>query len=206
MRNKYKGDDIQGRLGNTVIRYKNHPYFCQVEHTTLCLYDMHTGSLSARVEPDDPFIDISSVPLGFVNIEHPDYKLAVYLKREGRRQFKQGVELSHLTQLPLRNGTGQLHWSHLKCKGLVDCVVGNYPSFDQALLMISKRGFHSVALSKDVAVKREGDTLKVYVKTDEVGFMKLGTSRVIMPKIDNSYINICYLNEIKGWEVTEGVK
>jgi len=206
VRNKYKGDDIQGRLGNTVIRYKDHPYFCVVEHTTLCLYDMHSGSLSVRVEPDDPFIDISSVPLGYVNIDQSDYKLAVYLKREGRRQFKQGVELGHLTQTPLRNGMGQLHWQHLKCKGLVDCILGKYPSFEQAVNNISKRGYHSVALSNNVAIKRENDTLKVFVKTDEVGFIKLGTNRLVMPKIDNSYVNICYLNEIKGWEITEGVK
>lgn len=207
MRNKYNGDDLKARLGGTVLRYKNVPYMCEVEGQNLSLYNLENGTLQARIEPDDPFLDISSLTLGFMNLEHPDYKMAVYLKREPFRQYRQGVDLSRLTQTILRNGlSGPIHWKYLQCKGLLDCVLERYPSFSEAVEKITKKGFYSVALSKNVAVKREGELLKVFVKTDEVGYIRMGDKKVILPKTDQSGIHAFFLSQVYGWIVTEGNK
>lgn len=203
MRQKYKGDDIKSRLDNTVIRYKNHPYFCSVEGTILGLHGLAGEGLIVRVDPDDPFIDISSLTLGYVNLDG-DLKCAVYLKREANRQYKQGVDLGRLTQFVLKGSGQAVNALYFRCKGLVDCVLDKYPTLDQATMMISKKGYTSVALSRNVAVKREDDLLKVYVKTDEVGYIKMGTTRLVVPKVESSFVNNYFLREITGWDLVEG--
>lgn len=207
MRNKYNGDDLKARLGGTILRYKNIPYMCEVEGQNLSLYNLETGSLQVRIEPDDQNLDISSLTLGFINIEHPDYKMAVYLKREPFRQYRQGVDLSRLTQVVLRDKlTSPIHFKYLQCKGLLDCVLDRYPSFIEAMEKITRKGFYSVALSKNVAIKREGELLKVFVKSDEVGYIRMGDKKVILPKTDQSGIHAFFLSQVYGWIVTEGIK
>lgn len=203
MRNKYRGKDIRDRLGGTIVRHKGHPYLCEADDDgSVALYSLEGLGLIARIDPiDNEELDISSLTLGYVNIDHPDYKLAVYLKREPTRQFKQCVEVSRLSQVPLKNGLSNIHHKIILGKGLVDCVLNRYPTFDQAMMMITKRGFASVAISKDIAIKRETDLLKVYLKTDEVGYMKLGTKKLIIPETNISYYASLFLSEIKDWEI-----
>lgn len=202
MRNKYVGDDIRSRLSGTVIRYKRRPFFCEVDDSCLMLYSLVDHSLQARVQPDDEFIDISSLPLGYINIDHPDYKSAIYLMREPFRQYKQGVDLSRLAQFPL--GTGVVHWKYLQSAGLVNCVLGEYPTYDEAVERITKEQYRSVAIDRDIALKREKDTLNVYLKNLEVGHIKLGSDTVVIHKNGMTSFAKDILEEIKGWKVIGG--
>jgi hypothetical protein len=209
MRNKYKGEDVKARLGSTVIRWKNHPYFCEVDGGGLIhLFNLDgMSTVVAQIEPDDPDLDISSLTLGYVNIGHPDYKCAIYLKREAYRQYKQGVDLGKLTQVVLRQGWGPIGWQHLRCKSLVDCVMGNYPSYQEAVDLITKMKHYSVAVSRDVALKKEGEQLKVFLKDTEVGYVNLkDRTKVYVPDTDTSMFAVFFLSEIKGWEIIEGIE
>ncbi|QIG73028.1 hypothetical protein EVB99_037 [Rhizobium phage RHph_N3_19] len=207
MRQKYKGDDIKGRLHNTIIRYKEHPYMCNTEGTVIGLHDISSGNLVLQVDSDDENLDISSINIGFVNIYSPDLKLCVYLKREPLRQFKQGIVLELLTQKVLRAGSGGLSKSALMCRGFVDAVLGRFPTYNEALKMITKDSWHSVALSRDIAIKRENELLKVYIKDTEVGYIRLSeTNKLIVPKNAQSYYHVLLLEDIRGWSVVEGNK
>lgn len=168
MRNKYKGDDLRGRLENTILRYNKVPYLCGVNGETLELLDIVTGELVHRIEPDDFLLDISSVPLGYMNSSH--YKCAIYLKRHPYRKFKQGVVLELLTSSPLIQSPKKFNASpsRLRCAGLVRSITGNFPNLAEAIKLITS-GAVSVALSRDVAILRDAAEIKVFIKEDEVG-------------------------------------
>ena len=209
MRQKYKGEDIRARLHGTILRYKGVPYLADVDAAGMVgMIDVATGNLITRVYGDDEGIDISSINIGFVNIIDPDYKCAVYLKREPLRRFKQPIELDFLTQKVLRQGMTSIPKNKLMSAGFVDAVLGKFPPLEEAINLITKRGWHSVGLSRDIAVKREADNLKVYLKDTEVGFMKIGDKdrKLLVPTSDVSYYHCTYLNDIKGWTVIEGIK
>lgn len=203
MRNKYKGDDIRSRLHGTIIRYKEVPYLADVDSTgTIGLLDLVKGDLILRVEPDDPFIDISSIPLGYLNFTNSKHKTAVYLKREPLRRYKQGVEVGYLTQKAL-NEEGAVSIKSLSCQGLIDCVLNKYPKLDEALSMITKDSWSSVALSRDIAIYRKGPDIMVFIKDEEVGSFRLGTNKVRIQKSTLSFVNKQILEKINGWEVIE---
>ena len=207
MRQKYKGKDVIDRLHNTIIRYKNHPYLCTVDSSgVICLNDITNGNLSHKVSPEDEDLDISSINIGYVNIADPDYRMAVYLKREPARRFKQGIEFERLTQKTLKPGMSHISPNKLHCRGFVDAVLGSFPSLQKALVDITKNGWASVAVSRDIAIMRDKELLKVYLKDDEVGFMRLGTLEVNVPKTELSWYHAFLLESIKEWKVTEGIK
>lgn len=203
MRQRYKGEDVKGRLHNTIIRYKDYPYMCDVSSAGLIgLHDISSGNLIANVESEDPELDISSINIGFVNLIAPENKFCVYLKREPLRQFKQGIVLELLSQKVLRDKTDSVAKGALMSRGFVDAVLGRFPTYDEGLDMITKKGWTSVALSRDIAIKREEDLLKVYIKDTEVGYIRLSdTKNVIVPKGSQSYYHVLLLEDIKGWSV-----
>jgi hypothetical protein len=87
-------------------------------------------------------------------------------------------------------------------RGFIDAVLGRFPTYQEALDMITKKGWSSVALSRDIAVKREDDLLKVYIKDTEVGYIRLSdTKTVVVPKGTQSYYHVLLLEDIKGWSV-----
>jgi len=209
MRQKYKGEDIKARLHNTIIRYKDEPYLADVDSAgTIGLNDLASGTCIGRVSADDELLDISSISIGYVNIIHPDYKLAVYLKREPYRKFKQGIEFPSLTQKALRDNISGVSHHILHSKQFVDAVHGKFPSYKDAFDLLTKKSFHSVAVSRDIALKKERDVLKVYLKDTEVGFIRLtgDHNKVYVPKSEQSYYYILLLDGIKDWTIIEGVK
>lgn len=207
MRQKYKGADVKARLNNTIIRYKNFPYLAEVnESGVISLRDITTRNLVATVDSDDQDLDISSIPLGYVNVLEKGLKLAVYLRREPLRRFKQGVEIETLSQKPLKDGVSIVPAGVLYSTGLVDAIIGRYPDLDSAISMTTKNGWSSVALSRDVALKYNGGSLNIYIKDSEVGYLKLGTKLAVVPKTDTSNISAYILSAFKFWEVKEGLK
>ena len=159
-----------------------------------------------RVVHDDPELDISSLDLGYVNIQNP-VACAVYLARTGARRYKQGIDLNALSYAVLVppglsfGVSGEMMF----CQGFLDAYEGKYPSLKEAIKLIGA-GARSVALSTDVAVMRDKDLFKVFIKGDEVGWMKAGTTIVNVPKTDTSWLSTYFLERIEGWKIVEGVK
>lgn len=207
MRNKYRGPDIKARLGSTVIRYKGVPYWCEVPDIDLVLIDMVDRSTKARVDADDPDVDISSLTLGYVNTPHP-YNCAIYLARNPLRMYKQGVDLSRLTYTPLVEDKDKfaVDYNRMFCQGFVDSINNVFPTLNEAIKILTTSKVKSVAVSKDIGLLKQVDMLKVYLKGLEVGWMKLGSNKVFVPKTETSWLTIYTLEMIKGWEIIEGVK
>lgn len=207
MRNKYRGQDIRARLENTIIRYNGKPYLCGCEGETIVLYDIISKAVMHKKNPDDPGLDVSSIDLGYVNILVPR-ECAVYLIRNPVRQYRQGVDLRALEYdalTPPKYRFGVDH-GYMNCQGFLDSYEGKFPSFKKAIKNLEE-GALSVALSKDVAILKDADgVLKVYFKQQEVGWIRPGTNKVLLPKTETSWITLFNLNMIEGWEVIEGVK
>ena len=208
MRNKYKGQDIRARLGNTLIRYKGLPVICQTDGdgTTLTLFQIRDGQVVAQVDPDDQNIDISSMTLGYVNTGDP-YKCATYVKRLPRRMYKQGIDLSYLQFDPLSTKFGSIDHGRLMNEVFENSLCDKFPSFARAMESITKGSHESVALSKEVAVFRTGNTLKFYIKGYESGFSNMKSPKdVTIPKNEVSWINSYILSQIDGIKVVEGLE
>lgn len=207
MRNKYTGQDIRARLENTIIRYNGKPYICGCEGEIIVLYDVISKAIMHRKEPDDPGLDVSSIDLGYMNLEIPR-KCAVYLRRNPLRQYRQGVDLRNLEYevLTLPKHRFGISYEYMNCQGFLDSYEGKFPSFKKATAMLLVEGWFSAALSKDVAILRDGDVFKVSFKGGEVGWGKLGSNHVLVPKTEVSWVTVFNLNLIDGWEITEGVK
>lgn len=205
MRNKYVGEDVRQRLGGTVIRYRNIPYYCTVEGRHILLENIVTRHLEHTINFDDPELDISSLDLGYINIVNP-VACAVHASRIGQRRYKQGVDLRALSYdvLTLPSEKFALNADYMFCQGFVDAYQGKYPSVSDALKMVSKT-HRSVALSNDVAILRDKDIIKVYVKTEEIGWMKAGINTVNIPKSETSWMYQYYLEKLDGWKIVEGV-
>lgn len=210
MRNKYKGVDVKNRLSNTIIRWRGIPVICKTtdDGTILSLFDMRTrNTLIANVDPDDPNIDISSINLGYVQFPAP-YNCAVYVRRQPRRIYKQGVDPSHLTYTPLsiRYGNGDADYAMMYTESVFDSLTGKFPTVKNAIDMITKAKVESVALSLDVGLIRNKDTFKFYIKGVEVGFAKASEPNVvIIPKNEVSWVHTLILSEIKGLVIKEGM-
>jgi hypothetical protein len=205
MRQRYKGEDVKSRLHHTIIRYKGVPYLAEVmPEGIIGLRNIVTGNLDLNVASDDELIDISSISIGYVNVADEN-RCAVYLKRDPLRRYKQGVEIDYLRQMPLRKGSSQINRNSILMHGFVDAVANRFPSYLDAIKkMTSKDSWHSVALSRDIAIQRDVDIFKVFVKDKEVGYMKAGSHIVNVVKDDVSYCYTHILKTIHGWEVTEG--
>lgn len=208
MRNKWRGADIRARLGSSVIRYQGHPYFCEVEGEQIVLMDMVTRQTVHRKLPDDPGLDVSSLDLGYVNLEVPG-RMAVYLERTPARRYRQGVDLNALRYTPLTTSGRRMgvEGSHMWCKGFIDSHQGIFPRFNQAIDLLSSGKAASVALSKQVAILRDGDIYKVFLQHEEAGWIRSGEKIVRVPKGDLSWVTIQALESVsKEWIIQEGVK
>ena len=205
MRNKYRGADIRARLGGTIIRYKGEARYCEVEGETVCLHDIVNKNLVARVTPDDPLLDISSLTLGYYNIRDK----AVYAMRNPYRRYKQGVDFYSLTYLvPSGTPLTRFEADHMWCQGFVDGFNGIYPNLRDALTMIRKKTWTSVAISQDVAIANDGKNLKIYIKGEEEGWLRVEGETItgIIPKSDTSWILRMLLEYAsRQWTVSEGV-
>jgi hypothetical protein len=172
MRNKYMGADLQARLHGTVIRYRGNPFFCVVDGPDVVLRTLKDDRVYARVPPDDKDLDISSVPLGFVN--HSKLKFAVHIRREPVRRYKQGVDPQSMTYTPLSN-KHMVGGEIFRDPGFQENTLNQFPDFKQALRSLTAGGWESVALARDIALYINSGTIKVYVTTDEIGFIRLAS-------------------------------
>ena len=208
MRNKYVGKDIADRLHGTVIRYKENPFLCLVEGNDIVLKTLVGDRIYARVSSDDPDLDISSLPLGYVN--HSVTKSAVYIKRNPLRRYKQGVDPGVMQYMLLPGAARGVGHEVFHDKGFTENVADVYPTFSKALSLLTKKdGYTSIALSRDVAISREGGVIKVWITMDEVGYITLTSgsenNRCTIIKTDVSWIIRTKLEKV-GISVNEGIR
>lgn len=203
MRNKYRGEDLRARLDQTYVRYDNVPYYCRTEGPIICLYTVVKGALFLKVEPDDPRLDISSIELGYAN--NYQHQVSVYLKRIPHRNYKQGISPACMTSKVLvsRGNAFSLNPQHtLSDIGFTNMCAEKYPKFEEAIDLITNKKWHSVALSKEVAICREVDQFQLYIREDCVGWINMKTKKTVLAKKDFPWLYRTIL-EKNGIEVSQ---
>lgn len=125
--------DVHMRLASSYLRYRGKTYFCDHAggmNVTLYSIDKDRMLLELQVSANDPELDISSVPLGYCNLESGP----VYLSREAARRQKQGVSLNNIA--------GYIEKERQWCQPLAkygrvthrdvhNTIMGLYPTLDE---------------------------------------------------------------------------
>ena len=197
------GHDLETRLGGSIFMYKGIPYRMSYESGIIRTNDIRDGSVGPKISPSDPDVDISSIELGYVNTygvgdsdqNYPD-RTAVFVTRLPYKQWKQGI---HPTNVQLFAVDGDyISWgkeSLLYSKGFAEMCMGQYPRMSLALTL---RPGESVALSKDIAIKKSDvEVTGVYYKCKPVGYFdRRGTKFVPSGSLPEWFIDEVYRNAI----------
>lgn len=203
MKCRYVGGDIKKYLEECFIRYEGVPYYASVDGQSVHLVDLETRSTVKVVRGDDPLLDISSITLGWVNINK---YFAVHIKRQPYRRWKQGVAFSNITIFKLANKDEheEVSKNSLLNREFKNSILGIYPSYEDAFRLVTTKKRVSVAISNTIAVKRVASTLEFYFDEEKFGEMSLEEKGVVkVKKNDYSWVGIIELSKIKGLEIKE---
>lgn len=207
--------DLEQKLHDTIIRYKGIPYYTLVDGTNLCLrsLDNANGKIVHSVNYRDPDIDISTVPLGYVNLD--PYKAAIYIKRLPVRRVKQGIN-AHNTHVEFALGTTRQILDHYGRNGLLynkefeNSILGKFPPLPEALNRLRELYQESeietntpIAISRDVGLSMdEQGIIKVFYQEGYVGWMPPNENTVMVGSKNNlGWVVSKYLNPYIGWNV-----
>lgn len=165
--------DASLRLRHTIIRWRGRFFYVSdVLPEALLVWGMKEPEDKYLLHYNDPNIDVSSIPLGYINAEVP-----YYLLRSPIRSQRQGVEVSRLRPFcPTRQRTVSVSPVPAFLAAIVDCLQDHqYPTLAEA--MTRPQG---AAVSKNWAVvdpsSKKGVVFTVYHKDTAVGIyhQKLG--------------------------------
>jgi hypothetical protein len=203
MKCKIPERDLQARLDNTVCRYRGVPYTVRcVGANQLNLAPLDKDYPPTVIYANDEEFDISSVPLGFVQINKNQ---VCYISRRPARIYKQGLSpesviIEYISKDARINNEGRFN---IFTKPFSDMVLEKYPPLLEVLKGLPTIDVPiEVAVSRDVALQYD-PVLKisyVYYKIDKVGFIMNGTKKVIVPTSEKAWVITNYLYELE-WEV-----
>ena len=205
MKAKYLAQDWEARLHGGIVRWIDKPVRIMIDGNGLSLYDIAEGGLLVQgIDPLDDRLDISSVPLGYIN-----HTRAVYLARSPLRRYKQSVDIRGVRAYVLAakefidSGQGELIFTDAYKKSYDP---NGWPTVPRVLEVLSKAGrAHSLAISREVAmsVDRSDDpkNINVFWKFDHVGTVEIGTNVVKVLETDMSFLVSKELSKYVGWEI-----
>lgn len=205
MKAKYGPADYEARLNGGVVLWKGIPHKVQVDGHQININDLITGrAVERNIEPLDDNLDISSPELGFINGEYNAY----YLMRVPLRKYRQTLEQNAIFESILQ--TGGFYNEHggrgsvmLYTKYFRDSYTNNYPSFDEAVKLLTDEKMESVALNRHVAITLDPlGIVKVWYRMGDqpVGWVEPGGHIIKVPESDKGWVISLYLEGF-GWEV-----
>lgn len=221
MKNTIQQQDVQQKLDSCIFRYKGVPYYVRGKGSSLSLYHLYdSGGASAHtIHYNDPDLDISSIPLGYVNVPNPNEKgtfLVSYFTRIPIRRVKQGVttENTNMSALPGANkmaGKNNVMFS----KAMVDSIMGDFPKLDVALkdlrklvaqkdaeILQGKNVRFEIAISRSIAlVIDQMGIIRAYHKNVYIGWIAPDDYIIHVKSNDLGWIVSKYLHHILGWKV-----
>ena len=183
MSNKYDTySDLDARLGGTIVRYKDRPFFVSIQPSvgqkgSIHLYKLGDlrASKTMKIKINDPELDISSIELGYYNLSKDDCAYAI---RQPARRYKQGIYPDNVIWRTVR-GTNyegsKVNIFHRQ--EVFDGLCGIYPLIREALTI--EKG--NQAISPDVAIENiPVGMAMVYLKTSLVGYFDKRWGRLIL--------------------------
>lgn len=162
--------DADMRLNGSIIRYCGKPIYVQQ-----CEYHMRGNGIALKadmclppydglyVSLDDPNLDFSSAPLGYIDY-HTQYGMScVYAVRMPARKQVQGIVPNRI-QLYM-NGTRQVARNNLSIDHIGRCIMGEVMGYKQYLLVVATRKAQIVSLNRHVAAGYK----KLFFMAHEIG-------------------------------------
>lgn len=167
-------NDVNMRLKGTILRYKGRPVYCAGAYDDISVsIEYIDGPDTANtfvVHSSDADLDISSVPLGWVNFKG----FSLFLMRSARNSQKQGVNPGSLVYFdPQPRGgrsTNRFRFENrheLFCIG--SAVAGKYPSFKAVLELEQGGAFHADWAVIKPRVDPSSTVYTLFHKTTAVG-------------------------------------
>lgn len=200
--------DLLDRLEGVVLKYDGVPYYTTImPPNMLNLYDLTDRKVTSpklTVNADDPKLDISIPECRYVNFKYdekevargyPSGKIVVYVTRDPNKMWKQGFCLSyskfHAIDGPNKNGLFDAAYIG-RSKGMYDSLMNDFPTVESVLSEfkdVPAGQAYDVAVSKDVAFRRsEVGVVFVYYRTDMVGWMAPGTTKINVVESDLGWV------------------
>lgn len=197
MPNLYRlSQDVRDRLNGCILRYDDKLVFCTQETaSTLLLFNMDQSTIIGKIQVDDPLLDISSIELGYMNLENNQKETVVrYAKRHPQKQYAQGLRPDHISWYTIDGqetsatvGRGMYNYTQ---EGFAQSIYGSFPVFDA----IEWETLNEIALSQMVALKKiDIGLILVYFRTRNVGYIEPGKRVVKVPDDDSAWVVHRYL-------------
>jgi hypothetical protein len=187
--------DIEQAFYKTVIRHKGQPVFVDATAVgSLQVSPLMDKGDSYTVKLNDKELDFTPVPLGMADVNNT----TCYLFRKPSRQWKQGLFSANIDfyQIDPQPQPGlKTKIITLRFQGLVDCILGHYPTIDDAIKSFESSKANSRALSHDFAITKE---LELYfrdrlvaVVDDENGKPKFKRSNKFLNMLFEENVHAC---------------
>lgn len=204
MRCNIPANDLGQRLNDTICRYRGQPV--RVRHAggdNLEIFNIHNKRNIGVIKTEDEALDISSIPLGYVQIS-PD--TVVYTSRKAARIYKQGVTQDCLVMNWLTPAKSRSILFSIYSQAFENMILDVYPSLEDAqkLLRIprSESKTTEIAISREVALSYDHDMqfTYVYFKARKVGYIIKDQNTVITPSSEDGWLISRHLSSF-NWKV-----
>ena len=173
MKCKYLTRDYNQRLSRTMCRYKGDIVFLECDNTEILGKRTYNGDYFLIDDVEN--IDVSSIPLGYVNTNNG----ALYVMRLPVRSYKQGVCDNNIRGVTVG---GEARAVSVNTQQFFDMARGEYPSLSSVL---SSKSTTTKAISRDVAISTNDLGVRsVYYKNQLVGWMAPDSNEVIIPNTE----------------------
>lgn len=185
-------NDLGQRLNDTVCRYKGLPVRVRYAgDSNLELYNL-TGKRPTLVIPStDPELDISGMPLGYVQLSSDT---VAYASRKSARIYKQGVTSECLVMNWITPSKSKNVLVNIFSASFENMFLNKYPSLEDAKKLLrvpnTQSSITEIAISRDVALSYDHDMQFTYVhyKAKRVGYIIKDENTVITPSSDYAWL------------------
>jgi hypothetical protein len=164
-------EDIKVKLNGSWAYYKGEPVKISTgadfdDYKKISISSIRKGRWyhHSTISVNDPEFDQYNLRYGWFN--SPEHSRAILSSRIPSRRYKQGIHNEVLSMVGYYGADG-LTSVNFDIASIDAMMRAMYPVLDDAIVLLKDRG--SVALSRDVALIKMGDEVRVFVGDDNVG-------------------------------------
>lgn len=166
MYNKLSVEDLRMMFEESIVLYKKYPvYVGEVHKDSLTLFDLGSKKQIDTVSPDHPEFDFKPVHLGCINLEGLQ---VAFMQRVPMRQFKIGLVSNNTTVVGVPNALGLVSIREAWKQPLADCILGKYPSKEEAIKAVEGKKKASIAFNRVFSIDQD---LNLYHRNTKVGMI-----------------------------------
>lgn len=172
--------DVRLRLNETFLKYGT-DYFYALQkqedvNTNLQLYSITGKKHLLTIDANDPELDVSSLPLGYV--QYPNWESAVFMSRLPFRRQNQSVNVNSVAIIDVWSGRQHLtSRDYFHQEGFLQNLQGNFPSYSGVITSVMKNRDKRISRAFDRCFCVLSDGPKTYLQYNctEIGEINLET-------------------------------